>query len=186
MRKNSHPAFGGFCLRHIAALAIFCLAASGFLGIAFNLPRPKALHQGSLEEKKSLREVFPSAVSFEAVKENNDILYYKALGKKNNILGFVFKTSKKGYSSDIVTMAGVSVQGIITRIEILSQNETPVLGSKITQPLTPWFTTQFSGKKADELDRSVDAVTGATVSSRAVIDSVQEKAKEILVRTHGG
>lgn len=186
MRKNNHPAFGRFRLRHVAALAIFCLAASGFLGIAFNLVRPKAIHQGSLEDKNNLKEVFPSAVSFEAVKENNNILYYKALDKKNNILGFVFKTSKKGYSSDIVTMAGVSVQGIITRIKILSQNETPGLGSKITQSLTPWFTTQFSGKKADELDRSVDAVTGATVSSRAVIDSVQEKAREVLKDTHGG
>ncbi|MFH0941304.1 MAG: FMN-binding protein [Candidatus Omnitrophota bacterium] len=197
MGKNNY-------VKYATTLAIICLAASGLLSVVFNLAQPKILYQQSLEEKNSLKEVFPAATSFEPVEEKDNILYYKALDKKKEALGFVFKTSKRGYSSDIVTMAGMDQNGVITYIKILSQNETPGLGSritevvgketfwdvllrraKITQPPSPWFTAQFSGKKADELDRSIDAITGATISSRAVIESVQEKAKEILKRAHG-
>lgn len=197
MGKNNY-------VKYAAILAIICLVASGLLSVVFNLAQPRILYQQSLEEKNSLREVFPAAASFEAVEEKDNILYYKALDKKKEALGFVFKTSKRGYSSDIVTMAGMDQNGVITHIKILFQNETPGLGSRITevvgketfwdvllrrakimQPPRPWFMAQFSGKKADELDRSIDAITGATISSRAVIDSVQEKAKEILKRAHG-
>lgn len=169
MLKNNY-------LRYASTLAIICLAASGFSGVVFNLTRPKIPDQYSTEEKRSLREVFPRAYSFEPVQEGDKILYFKALDRKKNVLGFVFETSRRGYSSDIVTMAGMDKNGMITRIKILSQNETPGVGSRITEG----FQEQFSDKKADEVSGSVNAITGATISSRAVIDSIQAKAREIL------
>ncbi len=185
-------------IKYAATLAIICLAASGFLGVVYNMTKPKILYQQALEEQSSLKEVFPKADTFEPVKKGEDIFYYKALDAEKNVLGFAFKASRKGYSSDIVTMVGMDKEGVITDIKILSQNETPGLGSRITEviqkntlmnillrkakiaaPGRPWFQEQFSDKKVDELS-SVDTITGATITSRAVIDSVQEKAKEIM------
>ncbi|MBU3933566.1 MAG: RnfABCDGE type electron transport complex subunit G [Candidatus Omnitrophica bacterium] len=54
-------------------------------------------------------------------------------------------------------------------------------------PDKPWFCAQFKGKKISELivvktltERNIQAITGATISSEALTDSVREKAKEIL------
>jgi len=87
-------------------------------------------------------------------------------------------------------MVGMDTNGIITRIKILSQNETPGWGTKIIQAANgesePWFQRQFSGKEASHLDHAVDAITGATITSKAVIESVQQKAKMIIERAVRG
>jgi electron transport complex protein RnfG len=88
-----------------------------------------------------------------------------------------FKTSDQGYSSVIEVMSGMLIDGTVTAIKVLSHNETPGLGSKVAEKE---FAIQFKGAK--NLD-NVQAVTGATISSRAIIDSVKkriEKIKELL------
>lgn len=199
MLKNSY-------FKYAATLAIICLAASGLLSAVFNLTQPKILYQKAQEELSGLKEVCPRAADFEPVKDGEDVVYYKALDGGKNIIGYAFKAVKKGYSSDIVTMAGMDRDGVISRIKILSQNETPGLGTRITEviqketfwdvvlkksklgaPPRPWFQSQFDGKKSEDLKGSVHVITGATVSSRAVIDSVQEKAGVVMERIrHGG
>ena len=84
-------------------------------------------------------------------------------------------------------------------IKILSQNETPGLGSKIIEVEQdetiwsalsqekkeeaavpkPWFQEQFRGENIDSLDQ-IETITGATISSTGVIDSIREKAEIIL------
>lgn len=198
MQKNSY-------LKFAATLAIICLAASGLLSVVFNITQPKILAQKLQEERSSLKEVFEDAKDFQAVEEGGETLYYKALDKDGRVLGFAFKAAKKGYSSDIVTMVGVKPDGVISRIKILSQNETPGLGTRITevvqketlwdivlkkvtlgQPPRPWFQAQFDGKPSADLKSSVQAITGATISSAAVIDSIQEKAQEIMEKINNG
>lgn len=126
---------------------------------------------------RNLRQVFPDAFFFRAVVENCVPLYYKAFDRQKHMLGYVFTASKRGYSSDIVTMVGMDTNGIITHIKILSQDETPGLGAKIVEGT---FQQQFSGKEASNLDHRVDAISGATITSKAVIGSIQEKEKLII------
>ncbi len=59
---------------------------------------------------------------------------------------------------------------MITGINVISQAETPGLGSKITEPK---FTDKFKGKSIAEID-TIDGVTGATISSNAVKNSIKE------------
>lgn len=198
MPKNNY-------LKYAATLAIICLAASGLLSVVYNVTRPKILYQQQQEEEESLKEVVPQAESFQSVKEGDEVIYYKALDQDKKVLGYAFKTSKKGYSSEIVTMVGILLSGEIIRIKILSQNETPGLGTRITEVLQkntlwdvllrkvhvgpaprPWFQEQFSGKDVLGLDTSVNAITGATITSRAVIDSIKTRAKEIMERVSHG
>ncbi|HAJ56506.1 MAG TPA: hypothetical protein DCL35_01920 [Candidatus Omnitrophica bacterium] len=192
-------------IKYAFTLAIICLAASGLLSVVFNLTQPKILYQKMLEEESSLKDVLPEAANFEPVKEGQETAYYRAADKDGKVIGYAFKASKKGYSSDIATMVGVDTEGVITHIKVLSQNETPGLGTKIVeviqketfwdivvkrvkpgQPPAPWFQKQFDGKKAVALSGSIDVITGATVSSRAVIDSIQDKAKQIMEKVKYG
>ena len=86
--------------------------------------------------------------------------------------------SDKGYNGKIIILAGFTVSGVINNITVIQQKETLGLGSKITEPE---FIKQFSGKDPSLFkllvkneNGNVDAVSGATVSSRAFCDAVQK------------
>ena len=192
-------------VRYAATLAIICLAASGLLSVVYNITQPRIVAQAKMEEEAALKDVFPAAARFEPLKEGDETLYYKALDTDGAVAGYAFRAEKKGYSSVIVTMVGMARDGTIERIKILSQNETPGLGTRIVEVLQketiwdvllrrvrisekprPWFQVQFDGKPHEALDEDVEAITGATISSLAVITSVETKSREIMERVNNG
>ena len=128
-------------------------------------------------EQEIFKEVFPDAASFRPVKSEGKIIYYKALDYSKKFMGAVFKASSVGYCSTIESLVGMYKDGTIIAIKILKQNETLGLGSRIVERE---FTRQFSNNK--DLS-NMQAVTGATTSSRAVTESVKAKASEILALT---
>lgn len=111
-----------------------------------------------------------------------------------------------GYSSNIQSMVGMKSDGTITGVRIISQKETPGLGAKIVEVasgktiykaitqlfsgekeekkgISPYFTEQFKGLKLRRMnlsDSGIQAITGATISSKAVVDSIKTKGLEIL------
>jgi electron transport complex protein RnfG len=143
----------------IAALTVISIAAAGILAQA--------------QDEADFKELIPEGVNFEAVTSGGQVIYYKAYGQQGQLIGVVFKASGQGYSSTIETLAGMLKDGTITAIKILSQDETPALGGRVAEPD---FTGQF--KHTKDLS-NIQAITGATISSRAVIDSVEKKAQEI-------
>jgi len=154
-------------------LGVICVVSAGLLSGVNALTKPKILAQAQAEEESSLKSVFPEGATFEAVKENNEIAYYKARDKDGKFIGVAFKASGKGYSSTIETFVGMLKNGKIVAIKILSQNETPGLGARVADGD---FTDRFKG--VNDLS-NVSAITGATISSRAVINSVEKRAEEI-------
>jgi electron transport complex protein RnfG len=89
--------------------------------------------------------------------------------------------SQEGYGGEIEIMLGVNPQGTILGIEILDQRETPGLGAKIVQES---FRRQFEGRSLADTQWAVrkdggdiDQITGATVSTRAVVKAVQQGLK---------
>ncbi len=164
-------------LRYGFILGLICAIASGLLAGVNFITKPRILAQARAEEEMSLKEVLPEAGRFAEVKSGEEILYYKAYDKDSGLVGVAFKASAKGYSSTIETIAGMTKDGTITAIKILNQNETPGLGARIIEPE---FTRQFSNKNVPALN-DIQAITGATISSRAVIEAVKKKAQEIRV-----
>jgi electron transport complex protein RnfG len=158
-------------------LAFICVVAAGLLATVNMLTGPKILAAALSEEQAALKEVMPLAAKFTAVKPDpaKEILYYKAFDKQGKLMGFVFKAGGKGYSSVIQTLAGIFPDGKISAIKIISLNETPGLGMRVTEDK---FTDQFNQQNSLDLS-GVQAITGATISSRAVMNSVMQKAEEI-------
>lgn len=158
-------------------LALICVVAAGLLAVVNRLTGPKILAAAAVEEKAALKEIMPLAAKFTAVKPSADkeILYYKAFDIQDKLIGFVFKASGKGYSSVVETLAGIFLDGKISAIKIISLNETPGLGMRVTEDK---FTSQFNQQNSLNLS-GVQAITGATISSRAVMVSVMKKAQEI-------
>ncbi len=105
----------------------------------------------------------------------------------NELLGWVIKAGGQGYADKIELLVGVdkNIAGI-TGLFILDQKETPGLGNKI---MTPEWRRQFINKptqkpltvvktKADAPDQ-INAITGATISSRAVCDIINQSLNNL-------
>ena len=164
-------------MRYGFILALICIIAAGLLAGVNMLTLPKIFAQALAEEQAALKEVMPMAVKFTAVKPDADkeTLYYKAFDSRNKLIGFVFKASGKGYSSIIETLVGIFLDHKISAIKVISQNETPGLGMKVVETK---FRDRFNSRNSLDLS-SVEAISGATISSRAVMNSVMKKAQEI-------
>ena len=85
--------------------------------------------------------------------------------------GFVIGTRTAGYAGDILMLIGVCNDGNVTGLQVRSMEETYGLGGKA---LTDWeFLAQFLRNEGDaEIGVNVDAITGATVTSKAIARSV--------------
>jgi len=162
-------------VRYGLTLALICVAASASLAGMNSLTKPKIIAQAQAEEMAALKEVLPQAEEFEPVKSGQETAYYKAFGRQKEFIGVVFKASGKGYSSTIDTVVGMLKDGTINAIKVLSQNETPGLGANVAEP---GFTGRFSNQNLSGIN-GIQAITGATISSKAVINSVKSRAEEI-------
>jgi electron transport complex protein RnfG len=105
--------------------------------------------------------------------------------KQNNTLAgiAVLTTTNKGFSGEIKLMVGFLPDGSVNNIVVVSHNETPGLGDKIEQSKSS-FSKQFKGKNPEDFELSVkkdggdvDAITAATISSRAYCDAVERAYK---------
>ena len=151
-----------------------------------------------VQGKPKIKEVLPAIANgiADPVMEGDQVLYYIGYSDKNkeNLAGYILSVIGKGYQSDIETMVGLNPEGKIVAIKILSQLETPGLGTRLEEINAgedkPWFQVQFSGKKLNQLmvDKDggpIDSITGATISCRAVTLSIK-KAMRDLGKTIGG
>ena len=87
-----------------------------------------------------------------------------------------------GYNASIRMLVGVSPNGVLTGVRVVSHRETPGLGDAIDVAKGPWIT-RFDGLSlampprelwaVDKDDGAFDSLTGATVTSRAVVEGVK-------------
>ncbi len=99
-------------------------------------------------------------------------------------IGYIVEGFGKGYSSYIHVLASVDKNFIVQKISVLGHGETPGLGDEIEKD---YFLNQFKGKSADNLviikgetPDKIQAITGATISSRAVTEDGVKNGVNLL------
>lgn len=99
-------------------------------------------------------------------------------------VGYIVEGYGKGYSSYIHVLASVDRNFVVKKISILSHGETPGLGDEIEKE---YFLNQFEGKSIDNLvvlksetQDKIQAITGATISSRAVTEDGVKNGVKML------
>jgi electron transport complex protein RnfG len=137
--------------------------------------------QRQLQRQLALVDVLPVADHFEAVKSGEETLFYQAFDASNNLVGYCFFHDQPGSQGTITLAGGVDTEYTVTGVMIMTHAETPGLGAKITES---FFTDQFKGVAVGDLMLSkdggaIDTITGATVSSQAVIDGINVMIGEI-------
>ncbi|MBE3115393.1 MAG: RnfABCDGE type electron transport complex subunit G [Actinobacteria bacterium] len=123
-----------------------------------------------------LENIFPEMSDYEL---DDEVYIIYEDGEK---AGYAFMASGSGYGGNIDILVGLDSSFGIKGVSILSQTETPGVGNRITESS---FTDQFKGLSASDIalkseGGKIDAITGATISSRAVVNAVKEKMVEIL------
>ncbi len=161
-------------------LFMIAAIASGVLAFVNNFTKPIIEENQRQMEIEARRTVLPQAKTFEYVEDN--LPYYRGYDEEGQLVGYTFMAVGAGYSGDIQTMVGLTADYKIFSISVLIQTETPGLGANCTRPE---FTNQFSGKEVDELYIDVDSgdidnITGATITARALTNSVK-KASDIII-----
>ena len=158
-------------------LFIICLVATFLLGMTNSVTAPIIAELAVETEKKSRQIVFADAASFgEAVISDDGTSVVTALDESGAVIGHVVVNTAKGYGGDISVMTGVDADGKVTGVNVLSHAETAGLGAKAAEES---FRDRFIGlvqgitvSKDKAGENSIDAITGATITSRAVTEAV--------------
>jgi len=116
-----------------ATLGITCLVATALLASVNAVTEGRIKRQAETELMDCLKEVMPEGEQFVPVTVNGETFYYKVISADGRLVGAAFKASAKGYSSIIDTIVGMNKDGKINAIKVISHQETPGLGSRITE-----------------------------------------------------
>ncbi len=142
--------------------------------------------QKEAQTESMLSEMFPEMGRYEL----SDDIY--TIYRDEDEIGYAFIAIGKGYGGNIDILVGLENDTTLKGITIISHNETPGLGTRITEPS---FTDMFAGLNINDValrkdGGQIDAITSSTISSVAVIDAVRatavEKVKLIKASEEGG
>lgn len=148
---------------------ISILLAAAVLLAAYNLLSGLRLSNAQAELAEKMRTILPGSASFTEEAYTGEDANIQCIYKGET--GYVIGTRTAGYADDIAMLIGVSKEGTVTGLQIRDIHETLGLGQKA---LTDWqFLAQFLNTSGGtNLGENIDAVTGATVTSKAVTRSV--------------
>ena len=176
----------------IVLTCISLLAALALTGVYALTKGP--IEQGQLEKKqKALQSVLPDyegTVRDTVIldDDNEEIPVHLAIGKDGELCGAGIETyTKKAFAGRFDLMVGFDAEGTIVNTEVIKAGETPGLGDKINKDKSD-FAMQFNHQNPADFQLvvkkdggDVDAITAATISSRAYCDAVQ-RAYDIFMK----
>ncbi len=180
-------------LKHTALLAIITIVAGLALGLVHEITLEPIAQAKEQQKQDAYKSVFADADSFEAVDfdqaEADKIA--SSFGKctidevimaqkGSDTIGYIITvTDGEGYAGDIQFTVGVDAEGQVTGVSFLKITESPGLGMNARDDAG--FTKQYTGKQVEQFevvktgassDEQIQALSGATITSRAVTGGV--------------
>lgn len=179
-------------IKNTLILAAITVVSGLVLGAAYEVTKGPIAQTQAKQKQEACQAVYPEADSFEETKVDQKAAKeaIKKMGTNATVdevytakvdgsdAGYVITvTDKDGYGGDIQITVGVMADGTVNGISFLSISETAGLGMRAKEP---GFYNQFAGQKADKFyvskdggdGQPIDALSGATITSRAVTGAV--------------
>ncbi|MBN2173384.1 MAG: RnfABCDGE type electron transport complex subunit G [Bacteroidales bacterium] len=173
-------------------LTLFVVTAVGALALGgvYNLTKEPIAIAKKMKVEKAIGEVLPS---FDSLVENkvlpeggkDSLTFYEAFNKGDTVGTAIRTYTDIGFSGRFWIMVGITNGSVISGTSVLEHKETPGLGDKMNKSKSNW-SQQFDGKdlanfklKVKKDGGEVDAITAATISSRAFCDAVQRGYDEL-------
>lgn len=175
MKEIIRPAFILFIITGIVAAV---------LG-GVNMLTIKQIELNSMDkEKAALYDIIKNAKDFEQLPDdkakNHDADKIYIAKSNETVEGYCVLVTTNGYGGEMTVMVGVGTDLKVKGVNILSHSETPSLGALAAEKN---FLEQFTGKKdisvvkSSPKENDIVAISGATISSKAVTDAVNKAAK---------
>jgi len=181
-------------LKNAAILFAITLISGCLLGIVYDVTKEPIAEQQIKAMNEAYANVFEDADNFEEyaafdvaaaesmmAEADLDVTIDSvnaAMDASGNVLGYVVTvTDYEGYGGDIQFSAGIRMDGTLNGISFLAISETAGLGMKADEVLSP----QFVGKQVEKFaysktgaasDAEIDAISGATITTNAVVNGV--------------
>lgn len=177
-------------LKPIVVLTLIAAVMAGLLGGTNLLTAEKIKTLEAEAEKAAVQKVIKAEKYEKSTLKSGETeyTYFKAQNGTETV-GYAFTLSANGYGGAVKCVVGIDKSGKITATEITDvSNETPGLGQNAGRAS---FTEQFKGKsselsvvKSGAKENEIQAVTGATITSKAVTSSVN-LAMELYKKLEG-
>lgn len=164
-------------------LALITAISALVLGFTNHITAPKILEAEIKTNQEARLTVLPNADSFEIVElaDNENIIEVYAGKSGEEVTGYTIKSKSNGFGGALEILTGISQTGEITGMKVLKHTETPGLGANAEKDS---FQSKFVGKNSTDKvqinklepqkDSEVQAITGATITSKAVALAVNE------------
>lgn len=168
----------------VSTLLLITAIAALSLGAVFNLTKEPIALARKAKQEAAIKSVLPAFGELKITKVKSaledDSLQFNQAYVDGQLVGTAINTfTNKGFGGNIKLMVGLLPDGTINNISVLEHKETPGLGDKMQKNKSVW-SEQFNGKKSEtfKLDVTkdggqIDAITAATISSRAYVDAVK-------------
>jgi len=156
-------------------LALVAALAAAALSYVYNLTSPVISAAEAEAEQEQLAELYSNGETFEVLDTNltnyKEIESVYGVQKDSETVGYVYKLSVTGYGGDIVYLVSIDTTGTYQGYAALDvSNETKGFGSRVG---TDEMTNNVVGKTVND---EVDTLSGATISSSAVVEGLDEAA----------
>lgn len=164
-------------------LLIITAVAAMLLGVVSETTKEAIAAQSALTEQTAMEAVLPGeGLEFETVLDvaagdtaEGTISKISKATANGETFGYVITAAPSGFGGAVNTMIGIDAEGVVTGLRVLSHAETPGLGALSTDPS---FYEQFAGKSGKlavtKDGGEIQAITSATITSRAVTDGANE------------
>lgn len=168
----------------LGAILLLITSIAGFLLGFANDATKDAILENSKVSKEDLKLILPVATSIkeseiEASDEISEV--YEAYDDESEKVGYVFKLTTKGFHGPVDLVIAIGSDNKVSGMKVLAHSETPGLGAKITEDK---FTSKITNLPIDEeiemvkvsptKENQVEAISGATVSSKAVGTAIND------------
>lgn len=168
MKKNFNE-----IVKPVLVLVCICLVVTALLAYINSVTSPIIAKAEQEKTEQAMSEVLTEAEGFRPVEIDNRPDRVTEIYSAENGSGYVFMLTTKGYGGDMKLICGIKSDGTIEQCKTLSHSETSGLGSKTAEDP---YRNQYCGKSSDTLSE-VDAISGATISSTAYKNAIEDAFK---------
>lgn len=170
VKKIRRPVKMGNSPKLVIVLTVICVLVASLLGVVNYVTRDKIASNTEKSKEISILAIFKGGTSTEKLKTDDDGREVYLVYKNKDIMGYAVFVSSSGFGGNIDMIVGMDSEQNTVGVQIVTMSETPGVGTKVK---TPEFLNRFKGKTHDAPTDGVDAISGATVSSKAVIEGVK-------------
>ena len=169
-------------IKPVLVLVSICLVVTALLAYINSVTSPIIAKAEEEKTRQAMAEVLSEADSFEKLEIGNLPERVTQAYSATNGAGYVFMLTTKGEGGDMKLICGMDADGVIEQCKTLSHAETSGLGSKTAEDP---YRNQYCKKSAETLGE-VDAITGATISSNAYKNAIEDAFKAYDIVTEAG